>query len=392
MKNERHWYWIALLLWLIPAVTITLLIAVHPLYRSMTPSYHESVENWWAHKAVYTSPAGFNYLPSFLPFFGLVAWLPLAVSEIIWRWLAFAGLGYGLWRCTCQLTATNRYRAFAVVTVLSLPISLSALRNGQSSAQLAACLVLAAWCLHQQRWWRTTLWLCLALVCKPLGIPAIGLAVMAFPKLWWRASIGVAAVLVGPFFLAPPMYVNDLYIAFAGNLVNCFDTGERTFADLNGVLMVLDIKLTGMSSLIVRLSAGALMAVAALFTQGLGKDIRRVLFWLGFTGIYIMLFTPMNEANSYVMLAPALGLWGWWHYEHKATRTFHAIMFMSLTMFLLPDVIGLISGKYNANQFAKFWNPLMTLVFLGILLVQMKRLSLANLQNPNKPVHGAAPK
>jgi hypothetical protein len=64
---------------------------------------------------------------------------------------------------------------------------------------------------------------------------------------------------------------------------------------------------------------------------------------------------------------------------------------MSLTMFLLPDLIGLILGKDNANQFGKFWNPLMTIGFLGILLVQMKRLPITNRQNPNKLGHGSAP-
>ena len=274
------------------------------------------------------------------------------------------------------MTASNQQRAFAAVTALSLPICLSALRNGQSSAHLAACLVLAAWCLHRERWWWSTLWLCLALVCKPLAIPAIALAVMAFPRLWWRTAIGVTVVLVGPYLLAPPDYVNDLYVAFANNLTQCFDTSGRTFADLNGVLMPLNLTLTGTPSLVVRIVAGASMAVACWFARSLGSDIRRSLLWLGFTGVYIMLFTPMNEANSYVMLAPALGLWAWWHVEQKETLTIRALTAMSLTMMFLSDVIGLALGKDSGSEFAKFWNPLMALAFLGILLWRMRRAHL----------------
>jgi hypothetical protein len=113
--------------------------------------------------------------------------------------------------------------------------------------------------------------------------------------------------------------------------------------------------------------------VGCWFVGGLGADIRRAFLWLGFTGIYIMLFTPMNETNSYVMLAPALGLWAWWHVAHGATRTAQVIAAMPLTMALLPNLIRPVFGKINGNEFAKFWDPLLTLIFLGILLWRMKR-------------------
>lgn len=373
MKGKTNWRWLGWALWLIPLAAIAFLVARHPLLRSMTPSYHEAVDNWWAQRSVYIGPAGFNYLPAFLPFFSLYSWLPLVVCEILWRCTALGGLGFGLWHCLDMLAAKERWRAFALVSALSLPICLSALRNGQSSALLAASLVLAAWCLHRQRWWPAVAWLSLALTCKPLAIPAIGLAIMAFPGLWWRAAIGAGLVLVCPYFFALPSYVNELYAAFAGNIAACFEPGgDRTFADLNGVLMAVNFKLTGMISLAVRVGAGAALAVACWRLRGLGTDSRRVLLWLGFTGIYIMLFTPMNEANSYVMLAPALGLWGEWLLEHDARRSLRAIVAICVSMMFLPDLVGLVLGKYNGNEFAKFWCPLMTLVFLAMLAVQMR--------------------
>jgi len=338
----------------------------------MTPGYHEAVANWWLRERVYTGPAGFNYLPIFLPFFGLFARLPLVACEILWRCSAMFGLSFGLWRCCGLFTSPNQQRAFAVVTALSLPICVSALRNGQSSAHLAACLVWAAWCLQQKSWGWSSVWLCLALVCKPLGIAAIGLAAMAFPRLWWRLALGVVIVLAGPYLVAPPAYVNALYEAFANNLAQCFDTNGRTFADLNGVLMVFNLRLSGIPSLIVRVVAGAGMAAGCWFTRRLGSDIQRPLFWLGFTGIYIMLFTPMNEVNSYVMLAPALGLWAWWHFEHRVTQTFRAIVTMCLSMIFLSDLLGLVLGKDSGSEFAKFWNALMALGFLGLLLWRMR--------------------
>ncbi len=391
VKTGRRWIWIAWGLWLTMAVVIAVLESVNPYGRTVTLIYHKAVASWWAHQAVYTGPTGFNYLPSFLPLFGFFAWLPFVVCEILWRWAALAGLGFGLWRCCSLMATSDRWRAFAVVTVLSSPICLGALRDGQSSAQLAACLVLAAGCLQSRRLWWATLWLCLSLVCKPLGIVAIGLAVMAFPRLWWRLGLGLAVVIVAPYLFGPPGYVNEEYAAFARNITQCFDTSGRSFADLNGVLMVLNVTLTGLPSLIVRLTAAAAMAMCCWFVGGLGADIRRAFLWLAFTGIYIMLGTPMNEANSYVMLAPALGLWAWWHFEIGATRTALAIAVMPLTMSLLPTLIRLISGRLDGDQFAKFWFPLMTLIFLGILLRRMKRAPADFQYDPGKPGYEAAP-
>jgi hypothetical protein len=114
------------------------------------------------------------------------------------------------------------------------------------------------------------------------------------------------------------------------------------------------------------------MAMVCWFVGVLGADFRRVLIWLGLTGVYIMLFTPMNEVNSYVMLAPALGLWTYWHVIQGARRTALAIAALSVSMVLLPNFVRPLFGHHIGNEFGKFWCPLMTLVFLGILLRRMK--------------------
>lgn len=375
MKAKLNWSRVAILLWLIPMTVIAISIIVHPLNRSMTPIYHDAVVNWDAHRPIYTGTHGFNYLPVFVPFFSIFTRLPLVVCEISWRLIALIGLYFGLLRCTKSLTTINCPRAFTIITLLTLPMSLSAFRNGQSSAQLAASLVLAACCLKDQHWSWATLWLCLALVCKPLAIPAIGLAVMMFPRIWWRMILGALFVSAAPYLLAPASYANGLYVSFVGNIIDCFDPGSRTFADLNGVLMVLDLKLTGMTSLMVRIAAGGAMAIGCLLARNYGSDMWRTMLWLGLSAGYIMLFTPMNEANSYVILAPSLGLWAWWHFENGSPWTAKFIGLMCGLMVFLPDIVALVLGQLYGNEFAKFLYPLITLIFLGILLQQLNSKS-----------------
>jgi hypothetical protein len=131
---------------------------------------------------------------------------------------------------------------------------------------------------------------------------------------------------------------------------------------------------TGVASLVLRVAAGVAMALGIWFTARNTVDIRRVLLWLGFSASYIMLFTPMNEANSYVMLAPALGLWAAWYLEQREKGMVQAFWFISLSILLFADLVGLALGKEIRNEFDKFWSPFMTLIFLGILVAEMRRI------------------
>lgn len=368
IDERRGWRWAAYVLWIAPALVIAGLFAASPFARSVTPIYRIAAENWLAQRPLYTGPAGFNYLPSFPMLFSLLTPLPPIAGDILWRWLAFAGLACGLWRHVESMSsADRRHRDFVLATLLSLPIAISALRNGQSSAHLAACLVLAATCLHRQQWWKGSWWLCLSLICKPLGIVAIGLAVAAYPRVRARVFLGTLVVLAIPFLAAPAHYVAGIYADFFANLVDCFDTGRRTFADINGVLMPFGLTLRGFSSLAVRVSLALLFAIAGARLVKYGSHIHRSMLWLALTACYIMLFTPMNEANSYVMLAPGLGLWAVWYKVHRFCGRTAIVAAISSSVVLLPSWVGALTTIDNGNQFAKFWNPFMTLFFLALL-------------------------
>jgi hypothetical protein len=80
-----------------------------------------------------------------------------------------------------------------------------------------------------------------------------------------------------------------------------------------------------------------------------------------------MLFNPMNEENSYSILAPALGAWAaffLFSLEGRNARGLGwAIVSMALSMGLLPNIVRPLFGNY----FALFWHPFMTLVFIALL-------------------------
>ena len=124
-----------------------------------------------------------------------------------------------------------------------------------------------------------------------------------------------------------------------------------------------------------RVAAGGL--TAALWWLG-ARRLREPLagLWLyALATAYLMLFNPMNEENSYGILAPALGAWGAFFLFSPEAREARglgwAIVVMALTMALLPNIVR----PWFHNYFALFWHPLMTLVFLALLACFVWRLA-----------------
>ena len=144
---------------------------------------------------------------------------------------------------------------------------------------------------------------------------------------------------------------------------------EHRFADLNGLLRTFGIPLTGMASLVVRAGAGASLMLGCYFGVRRETEPRRALLWLSAAAGFLMLFNPMTEANSYVILAPVLGLMALWELAQGTPSLGWLLGSMVLTMGLLPNLLRPLFG----NAFALAWHPAMTIGFLFVLAWQVLR-------------------
>lgn len=367
-QNDRsRWRVAAWALWVVPVLVIAILVAAAPEKRTVTHLYHDAVVRWWHRVGIYDGPRGMNYLPHFAVLFTPFHLPPRVVGDILWRAAAAAGLAAGLWLFCGAISGPDRRRAFVLVTLLTLPLSLPALRNGQANAHLGAALLLAAWCLKARRWWAATVLLYLATAIKPLGIAGIGLAWAAYPQLWWRLAVGMPILAAFPFLFGPRAYVSTQYLAFLENLRQAAEVTVHHFADLNGLLRTFGIPLSGMASLGVRALAGVLVMGLCWTASRRTAEPLRSLVWLSATASYLMLFNPMTEANSYVILAPALGLVAWGLMRAGEKKLGWLLAGMLLTMGLLPNLLRPFLG----NAFALAWHPAMTLGFLSVVTWQV---------------------
>lgn len=353
------YYRAALLLWAVPLAVITVMVIARPHKRTVFPLYREASLAWMGQAPLYEGPSGMNYLPCFAVLFAPIAVLPTPVADLAWRYLMAALLIAGLWRMARAISEEGAPQRFLVATVLVLPLSLGALRNGQANAMFAALSLLAAAALAARQWNLAAVWLTLSLAVKPLGAVFLALAMTLFPPVRWRVLLGVFALVVLPFVFAPATYAIEQYQAFGENIRACSQVTEHRFADLNGILRTFGAELPPRVALLLRAGAGL---ATVLFCWVGGKRLSgsaQALWAYALATGYLMLFNPMTETNSYVIAVPAMAFWAERFFSQRETRA---------TGWLLAAIVVALSVfSPLRSSFKLFWYPALTLVFVVAL-------------------------
>jgi hypothetical protein len=367
-RDRRHALIAGVWLWVIPMLVIAVLVAINPLKHTVTvDSYHKAAQAWWDGQDLYVGPSGMNYLPHFAVLYSPFHFLPFRLSEILWRFCAAASLVVGLWRLAQLLFHAERERAFLWMTLLAMPLSMGALRNGNANALFGGILLLAIVAAMEQRWTLAVGWMALEIALKPLGIVLLGLAALFYTPVIRRVPAAILGLAIFPFLFGRPSYVWSQDREAWSNLRACAAVTEHRFADLNGILRTFGAPLSTSASTIVRVAAGALTALLWVWgARRLAGDMAQYLWLYALASAYLMVFNPMNEANSYVILAPALAVWAvYFLLDNNASDRGlgWTIALMTLSMGLLPNILR----PWLGNYFALCWHPFMTIVFVVIL-------------------------
>jgi hypothetical protein len=344
------------------------MIALKP-YRSVTPTYHQASSDWWAGKDLYGGLGGLHYLPQFALIFSPFHSLPVPIGDIVWLFCWIVLLATGVWRLLREQFGTDIRLAFLLASLLTIPLCLASLRNGQANTMLAALALHSAACLSRRQWWTAAALIVLGLT-KPLGVVLLLLSAVGYAPLRWRLVPALAALALLPFLFAPADYVMAQHRDFLANIRLCAASPEHRFADVGGILWTFGYSLPHGISKLMRVAAGGL--TLWLWWKG-ARRLRepcRAMWLLALSSAYLMLFNPLNEINSYVIIAPALGIWAVAALNSFHTRRFGLLTaLISLSMSLLPNLTHSVFG----NNFALFWLPVMTIVFVGMLTFEVLR-------------------
>jgi hypothetical protein len=293
--------WIALTL-------VVCLAAVIGKQRSVTPSYRNAVQNWFAGDPIYNmAGSDFIYFPQAALVFAPWGLLPIPVGEVLWRETILGVLAAGVYRFTRLASEDDRW--FLINTFASAGTAAGCARNGQSTLIVTGLMLLAIVDLHDRRWWRATLLLSLAFAFKPIAIVLILLVAAIYPQMLWRLTIGLLIVALLPFLTQSPDYVISQYQACYENSHTAFQVGiTGHWAQLFGLLKVVGLDVPSSAQQIIRIAvAGATLVICWIAVRRL-PSARGLFYLYAFATSYLMLFNSRTEGSTYAMIGPVYGL------------------------------------------------------------------------------------
>ncbi len=380
--NDRSSGIAAWIIWLVTTIAICMSVAAKPLERTVTMNYRVAADAFWHQQPMYSEGQhGWLYPPQGAVLYSLFEAIPsVAAGEVLWRIVITSLFAFSMFRLGRVAMGSESHRfggvTFLILTLSSMALAAGCMRNGQMNLPLAGLFVLACCDLGKKQWWWATLWLCLALVAKPIALPIVMLAGALFPALWWRLPIGLVAVVLLPFINPNWTYVVEQYQAALVKMKSAGEPGAGVFSDIVGMCQVFPFVGPG-KSVPLDIDPRVLTVVrggAAVATLGLAFLAQRrfgfvqgslYLLLLG-TG-YLMLFNPRTEGNSYPMFVPMVGvLFAWAVLIDKKLKTAIAL--------LVAIVLFAAAHEFYKNKLDSLWiRPLCTLIICGIGAVQIIR-------------------
>ena len=373
--NDRRYEWCAWLLWALSIIAISCLVIQNPLSHSVVSVYHDASDNWWTRDAIYNGSKGMNYLPQFTILFSPFHALGTPAGDILWRVVSTLCLAWAIRRLIVIVSPQPVSRDFLWGSCFALPVCLGAMRNGQANALFAAVTVLAVVLLMERRWKMAGAALVLAIAIKPLGIVLALLAVFGYRRVILPLVVCTGLLVLLPFAFGPMEYVLAQYAGLVENLRTCSQAGvTRRFANLNGLLQELSIELPGRSISIMSLMGGFGTWVIWLIAGRRLDEPERGLLLVSLATVYLMLFNPMNESNSFVIIAPAIiavavrlrqvsnsQIWAW------------SLASLLLSTWVLPELLRSLDRDSQT-----WWKPVAAITFIGIVMARTHALVRTN--------------
>ena len=248
-----------------------------------------------------------------------------------------------------------------------MPLCLGAMKFGQANVPFAAITTLAAVLLIEQRWKSAGAALVAAIAIKPLGLVLALLAICGCRRLIVPVVVSGLLLLLVPFAFAPSEYVLTQYVGFIDNMRHCSQAAvEHRFANLNSILEKLSIDLSlPMQNAMNLLAALGTLALWLFAARRLAEPERGLLL-LSLATVYLMLFNPMNESNSFVIVAPAITAVAIRCRQTADNQTLAwCLAALLVAAWVLPEML------YSLDRHARLWGkPL--LAGIGFLVVVLR--------------------
>lgn len=309
--SERTAFRAALFIWTIYALTLAIIMVFQPDIGKVMTIYRSASAAWWSGEAIYvaSSRQGFFYLPHAAILLTPVLFFPVVLGEVLWRCILVALLAWSVWQLAAVFSYGRRKWTFLIMTVVAVALSLSAARYGQTNVPLAAFFALAAVALGRAAWKSSALWLLLSVASKPVGLVGCLLAGACYPRKMILPLVCGAIVFVAVTFAhRDPHYVAGQYALFGETMAFAQLTPKHSFCDVQGLLRTFGWLPPHGSMTALRVFAAAAVLLLASLSVRRYDPVRGAFLCMLLAALYLLLFNPRTESNSYVLLAPFIGV------------------------------------------------------------------------------------
>lgn len=360
-------------LWIIFAIVVAVRVGLHPEKNSVSACYRGACAAWWSGREMYDDLYnGFIYLPHAALFYTPFQMLPLWLGESLNRIAIIALTAWSVWRIT-RLTSTTPWNEyFFAVSAITIGVGAGNAINGQYNLPLAGTIILAVCSLIERRWWSAAIWLVVSILLKPIAVAPVLLAIALFPAMWWRVPIVSLCVFFVPllFSIRDPHYAWAEYQTFWNTVLRATLPLERRFAEFSTVLWWFGWDLNNAQRTLWR-AAAALITLGLSFVALLRHGAFRgtLLMWALGTA-YLMLFNPRTEGLTYVIVAPAVALFGLFEAADEKKPTWRraagfGIIAMGIVMIFVHELMPRTGRYAQVAQGSKdlLVRPIMTMLF-----------------------------
>jgi alpha-1,2-mannosyltransferase len=361
---------------------VTAAIIIAGSNRTVVPSYLLAASNWMAGRGLYdgTGVGGFVYLPQAAILFVPFAMIPKILGEVLWRLINIGTLAVGLRGFAAIAGEKSRTDLFPLMTLVTIPLAWDCARNGQATLIITGLMLLSVVDISRCRWWRATLWLSLGVAVKPLVIVLV-LLVMAIDRpMTWRLLLGMGAVALAPFVTQHPTYVLQQYLACLHNTTMAahVSVAAHGWTSPFTALRLVGFDVPEHVQTVIRVVAALVTLTLCIMARRWYDADRSAMFVFSLAVVYLTLFSPRTENNTYAMLGPSIAV-------------FLALAFLvenrfSAGILLSCIAVVLVGGRLFEHLLAPhtegIWlSPLMATCFSVYLLAQL-------LAHPTKRING----
>jgi len=281
--------------------------------RTVVPAYRTAALNWLAGRGLYdgTGIGGFVYFPQaailFIPF----ALLPQVLGEVLWRLVIIGAFAAGLRSFAAFAGEKTGQELFPLMTLVAIPLAWDCARNGQATLIMTGFMLLAVTDAARNSWWRATLWLALGVAIKPLAM-VLALLIAAIDRpATWRVLLGMIVLALSPFATQHPVFVLQQYSACLQNMTTAAHIAVAAHgwtSPFTALRAVAGVDVPEHIQTTMRLLGAAVTLGLCFFTRRRHDAARSAVFLFSLAVLYLMIFSPRTENNTYAMLGPAMGV------------------------------------------------------------------------------------